>query len=479
MRQPGEPGRPGTGEPVIPDSDELETLPDLLGPELPRLFDYCRALLGRDGEAARTARSVLGTAHEPLPDRDRNRAWLFAMARRQASDLRPSASGVLSYLPLALDAASSQQADNGVLRAFGTLSDGDREIVDLVYRHGIRPADLATVLAVPAEEAYRRLVDAEEELISLAAGPEGRRGADLDAIAALPFADLPEAEEEPPQEPQPRHQLDRAVLWRAIASSVQAMKREISAASTRQRRVRIAAAAVIPVVAIVWALVSIVAPGHPTASHGAAAMPRSSSGTVGLPADTPSQPQPTHSSVPGHPGYRGVPVASPVPASAPTPRLAVTVKPVPCPPGIKANLRWHYTANNSPGGWSGPAGHACPGSFTTGPQAMGNLQVTPGTTLQAGYDVSVPGNKNSLTMTVSAASVTFTVSCVSKAVPSAPTLRVLLQTRTYQITNDQWFPSGDQTSPLVYQGSVSVPALCGPGGVISLAKGGTFTATLG
>src|SRR5215469_12159178 len=229
MRQPGEPGRPGTGEPVIPDSDELETLPDLLGPELPRLFDYCRALLGRDGEAARTARSVLGTAHEPLPDRDRNRAWLFAMARRQASDLRPSASGVLSYLPLALDAASSQQADNGVLRAFGTLSDGDREIVDLVYRHGIRPADLATVLAVPAEEAYRRLVDAEEELISIAARPAGRPGAELEHIAALPLADLPPPEDKPSPEHQPARYLPRAGAWQAIASSIEAIKREIAA----------------------------------------------------------------------------------------------------------------------------------------------------------------------------------------------------------------------------------------------------------
>ena len=54
-----------------------------------------------------------------------------------------------------------------------------------------------------------------------------------------------------------------------------------------------------------------------------------------------------------------------------------------------------------------------------------------------------------------------------------------LQPETFQITDSQWYPSGDQSSPLVYQGSVSVPALCGPGGKVSLAKGGTFTGTLG
>jgi hypothetical protein len=40
----------------------------------------------------------------------------------------------------------------------------------------------------------------------------------------------------------------------------------------------------------------------------------------------------------------------------------------------------------------------CPGNLSMGPQAMdGNLQVTPGTTLQAGYDFTLRGNTNSLT----------------------------------------------------------------------------------
>jgi hypothetical protein len=160
--------------------------------------------------------------------------------------------------------------------------------------------------------------------------------------------------------------------------------------------------------------------------------------------------------------------------------VTVTVRSVPCPAGIKANFRWHYTANGSAGGWSGTATQACPGSVTMGPQAMdGNLQVTPGTTVQAGYDFTLPGNTNSLTMTVSVAQVTFAVSCVSGAAPSAPALTVALQAQAYQITGNQWYPSGDQSSPLAYQGSVAIPALCGQGGEIRLAKGGTFTATLG
>jgi hypothetical protein len=153
--------------------------------------------------------------------------------------------------------------------------------------------------------------------------------------------------------------------------------------------------------------------------------------------------------------------------------------PVPCPQGTKANFRWHYSANGSAGSWSATKTQTCPGTFSMGPQAMeGNLQVAPGATLQAGYDFTLPGNKNSLTMTVSAAQVTFAVACVSGAPPSQPAITVPLQHQTYQITNDQWYPSGDQSSTLVYQGSVTVKDLCG-GGKISLANGGTFSATLG
>jgi hypothetical protein len=53
-------------------------------------------------------------------------------------------------------------------------------------------------------------------------------------------------------------------------------------------------------------------------------------------------------------------------------------------------------------------------------------------------------------MTVSAAQVTFAVSCVSGAIPSQPTLTVPLSDQTYTIPNDQWIPSGDQSSPSVY-----------------------------
>lgn len=52
-----------------------------------------------------------------------------------------------------------------------------------------------------------------------------------------------------------------------------------------------------------------------------------------------------------------------------------------------------------------------------------------------------------------------------------------MPTQTYAVTNDQWYPSGDQHSPLVYQGSITVPDLCG-GGQLRLNQGGTFSAAV-
>lgn len=151
---------------------------------------------------------------------------------------------------------------------------------------------------------------------------------------------------------------------------------------------------------------------------------------------------------------------------------------IPCPAGTKANFRWHYSAGSG-GGWSGTATQTCPGSLSMGPRAMDrHLKVAPGGTVQAGYDFTLPGNHDSLTMTVSAAKVTFAVRCASGATPSAGTFTVPMQAQSYQVTGDQWYPSGDQSSLLTYQGTATVPDLCG-GGALDLAKGGTFTATLG
>jgi hypothetical protein len=149
-----------------------------------------------------------------------------------------------------------------------------------------------------------------------------------------------------------------------------------------------------------------------------------------------------------------------------------------CPHGTKANFRWHYSAGGS-GGWSGTQSAACPGTLAMGPQAMeGDLKVSPGTRLEVGYDFTVPGNHASFSLTVSTPRVVFAVACLSGATPSARTFTVAMPARTYRVTSDQWYPSGDQSSLMVYQRSIAVPDLCG-GGQLRLDQGGTFTANVG
>ena len=150
----------------------------------------------------------------------------------------------------------------------------------------------------------------------------------------------------------------------------------------------------------------------------------------------------------------------------------------PCPSGTDVHFRWHYSANGTSGSWSATKGVTCPGSISIGPQSMeGDLKVSPGDTLKAGYSFTIPGNNSSLFVTVNHPKVVFTVRCVSGAAPSQSTFTVSMPTHTYAVTNSQWIPSGDQHSPLVYQGSVSVPNLCG-GGKLRLDKGGTFSASI-
>jgi hypothetical protein len=143
------------------------------------------------------------------------------------------------------------------------------------------------------------------------------------------------------------------------------------------------------------------------------------------------------------------------------------------------NARWHYSANGSSGSWSGTQSTSCQdGSVSIGPQAMeGDLKVAPGTTLKVGYDFTLPGNTSAFTADVSNAAVVFQAACASGAATSASTLTVPTADQSYSVTNQAWYPSGDQRSPLVFQGLTAVPDLCN-GGLVRLNHGGTFTATV-
>jgi hypothetical protein len=116
--------------------------------------------------------------------------------------------------------------------------------------------------------------------------------------------------------------------------------------------------------------------------------------------------------------------------------------------------------------------------ISMGPQAMeGDLKVSPGTVLMAGYDFTIPGSHPEVTVQLVNPMVVFQAQCVSGGDAGPIVVFLAGDPITVPQNSSAWYPSGDQHSPLVYQGSVVVPDLCG-GGLITLRKGGTFTANL-
>jgi 6-phosphogluconolactonase (cycloisomerase 2 family) len=160
-----------------------------------------------------------------------------------------------------------------------------------------------------------------------------------------------------------------------------------------------------------------------------------------------------------------------------TPAASASTGVPPCPANPpKVNVRWHYSANGSVGSWSKTGEAKCSQAITLGPQAMeGNLKVNPGATIKAGYDFTLPGNASPFTVSFTEGKVVFAVHCVSGATPSEPTFTVTLPDQSYFVSNANWYPSGVQSSPLVYQGETAAPDLCG-GGQLRLDQGGTFSA---
>ena len=189
------------------------------------VFDYCNGLLGDQEEAASATESILIAAQSILQDREKMRTWLFALARRECMTVSPEraqeptahvhgdASERTGDLALksATDGANTEELPVARTPDAGSGSPGEalptpsalpqlqREALNLVYRHGILPDDLATVLGVPREEAEALLESAEADFGNSAdAAPgfavvraEDAKSFRREQISGLPLAALP------------------------------------------------------------------------------------------------------------------------------------------------------------------------------------------------------------------------------------------------------------------------------------------------
>jgi RNA polymerase sigma factor (sigma-70 family) len=153
------------------------------------LFDYCQSQLGDVADAAEVLEAtfvVAAARASRLPNPERLRAWLFAVARcasHQQLDaaLRPA---YLDDLTAGWDweelaEGSAWQADllASAWKALAAMDPAEREIVELNLRHRLDTAELADILGVPYSRARalvqssRAQFEASEDLL-LAACPE-------------------------------------------------------------------------------------------------------------------------------------------------------------------------------------------------------------------------------------------------------------------------------------------------------------------
>ncbi len=125
-----------------------------------RLYDFCAGMLRDRDAAADCVQDVFVIAASKLSqleDPDRLRAWLYSIARHEAlaclkkrrrerpSDELPD---IVSGDPDLATIAARHELANLIEEAFGGLSDRDRTVYELAYRHGLDGQELADALGV-------------------------------------------------------------------------------------------------------------------------------------------------------------------------------------------------------------------------------------------------------------------------------------------------------------------------------------------
>ncbi|MEV4243523.1 sigma factor-like helix-turn-helix DNA-binding protein [Streptosporangium canum] len=151
------------------DAGALTALYDLHAEGLHR---YCWFMLGGPDGAQVALRDTLiaAEAHvHALADPGRLVAWLYALARGECVRRRPASAPEPAPADAGPVLAENGDADLRVMarNATRSLSPEEREVLELVSRHGLSVADLAAVLGVSARLAGRMYGSARERLRDL------------------------------------------------------------------------------------------------------------------------------------------------------------------------------------------------------------------------------------------------------------------------------------------------------------------------
>jgi len=162
------------------------------------LYGYCRSLLQEPDDAADAVQDtfvIAASKLEGLRDRERLRAWLFAVARNECLH-RLKSRGAMSSLQDApeltdegvdVGLAAERAETVALLRAaVGGLNANERDVINQLW-HGLEVAEVATVLGVSRNYAYTLFSRARDQLeASIGVLLVGRMGrgdcATLDAL---------------------------------------------------------------------------------------------------------------------------------------------------------------------------------------------------------------------------------------------------------------------------------------------------------
>ena len=131
-----------------------------------RLHDFCIGMLRDRDAAADCVQDVFCAAATRLPqlrEADKLRPWLYAIARtRLALHPRADRERVYDEVPEAESSeagpdtlAARSELANLIAEAAGGLSDRDRSVLELAYRHGLDGPELAEALGVSAANAKK------------------------------------------------------------------------------------------------------------------------------------------------------------------------------------------------------------------------------------------------------------------------------------------------------------------------------------
>ena len=162
------------------------------------LYGYCRSLLRDPNDAADAVQDTFVIAASKLAglrDRERLRAWLFAVARNECLHRLKSrnAAAPLHDAPEQADdsvdvGGAAERAETVALirAAVGGLNDGERDVINQ-YWHGLEVPEVAAVLGVSRNHAYTLFSRARDQLEAsvavLLVGRSGRRDcATLDSL---------------------------------------------------------------------------------------------------------------------------------------------------------------------------------------------------------------------------------------------------------------------------------------------------------